>query len=83
MQVKGIKPDHGARVDIDDLRDKLNKAVEKKEPVCAVVAMMGTTEEGSVDPLSDILDMRDEFEKEKGLSFVIHADAAWVSGVNL
>lgn len=41
-----------------------------------VVAVMGTTEEGAVDRLDEIMRMRDEFQ-EKGLSFVVHADAAW------
>ena len=40
------------------------------------VAIIGATEEGSVDPLDEILDLRDEFEK-KGLCFLVHADAAW------
>ena len=41
-----------------------------------MVSIMGSTEEGSVDPLGGIIRIRDEFQK-KGLSFVVHADAAW------
>ena len=37
---------------------------------------MGSTEEGAVDPLSKILSLRREFQ-EKGLSFLVHGDAAW------
>ena len=40
------------------------------------VAVMGTTEEGSIDPLTEMLMMRNEFKK-KGLNFCMHADAAW------
>jgi glutamate/tyrosine decarboxylase-like PLP-dependent enzyme len=36
----------------------------------------GTTEHGSVDPLSNILEVRKYMEK-KGMSFMIHVDAAW------
>lgn len=42
----------------------------------AVVAVIGTTEDGAVDPLCGIMRLRTEFQK-KGLSFVVHADAAW------
>jgi glutamate/tyrosine decarboxylase-like PLP-dependent enzyme len=33
-------------------------------------------QEGAVDDLEEILDMRSDFE-EKGLTFYIHVDAAW------
>ena len=72
----GVKVDHGARVDLEDLSNKLQACLDDKEPVYAVVAIIGSTEEGSVDPLSGILKLRDEFES-KGLSFLVHADAAW------
>ena len=72
----GVKVDHGARVDLEDLRNKLQACLDNKEPVYAVVAIIGSTEEGSVDPLSGILKLRKEFER-KGLSFLVHADAAW------
>lgn len=37
---------------------------------------MGSTEHGACDPLADLVDLRLEYEA-KGLSFAIHADAAW------
>ena len=42
----------------------------------AVTAIIGSTEEGAVDPLRGVLSLRREFQK-KGLSFLVHADAAW------
>ena len=47
----GVKVDHGARVDLEDLRNKLQVCLDNKESVYAVVAIIGSTEEGSVDPL--------------------------------
>ena len=41
-----------------------------------VVAILGTTEAGSVDPLADIIALRDEM-RQLGLSFIVHVDAAW------
>lgn len=37
---------------------------------------MGSTEHGACDPLADLVSLRQEYES-KGLSFAIHADAAW------
>jgi len=47
-----------------------------RQAVYAVVAIMGTTEHGSVDPLSKVLALRRKYQK-CGLSFLVHADAAW------
>ncbi|KAL9616077.1 MAG: hypothetical protein Q9160_009012 [Pyrenula sp. 1 TL-2023] len=74
----GVKVDHGARVDVDALRANLQESLNQKTPVYAVTAIIGSTEEGAVDPLRDILELRREYQA-KGLSFVIHADAAWGS----
>ena len=72
----GVKVDHGARVDLEDLRQKLQFSLDNKEAVYAVVAIIGSTEEGAVDPLRGILKLRQEFQ-EKGLSFLVHGDGAW------
>ncbi|KAK0625573.1 putative L-aspartate decarboxylase [Lasiodiplodia hormozganensis] len=74
--IVGIKVDKAARVDLTDLEDRLNQQLEAKRPVYAVVAIIGSTEEGAVDPLQKILQLRQKFQI-KGLSFLVHADAAW------
>lgn len=61
---------------IDELRTALQACLENEQAVLEVVAVMGTTEEGAVDRLKEIVELRTEFEA-KGLSFVVHADAAW------
>jgi glutamate/tyrosine decarboxylase-like PLP-dependent enzyme len=58
------------------LRAYLQNALHTRTPVITVVAVMGSTEESAVDPLDDILELRDEF-RDKGMEFTIHADAAW------
>jgi len=40
------------------------------------VAIIGSTEEGAVDRLSDVLSLCSRFQA-RGLSFLVHADAAW------
>ena len=54
----------------------LEEFVKHRRTVYAVVVTMGTTEHGSVDPLSKVLALRRKYQK-RGLSFLIHADAAW------
>ncbi len=58
------------------LRACLQKALDTQTPVITVVAVIGSTEESAVDPLHDIVQLRDEF-RDRGLEFTIHADAAW------
>jgi len=72
----GVELDENGRQGMDSLRKQLNYCLENQIPVIMTVAVMGTTEEGSIDPLTEMLMMRNEFKK-KGLNFCMHADAAW------
>lgn len=58
------------------LQERLQRCLDEGQAVYAVVAIIGSTEEGAVDRLSAILAMRQRFQS-KGLSFLVHADAAW------
>ncbi|ARV62790.1 decarboxylase [Nostocales cyanobacterium HT-58-2] len=59
-----------------NLREDLQYCLNNQIPVYTVVAVIGTTEESAVDPLKQILELREEFS-QKGLQFTVHADAAW------
>ena len=72
----GVQVDHGAHMDLDDLRDQLQYCLDKQVAVYAVVAIIGSTEEGAVAPLRGVIKMRDEFQA-KSLSFLVHCDGAW------
>jgi glutamate/tyrosine decarboxylase-like PLP-dependent enzyme len=61
-----IKVDPAGRLDLDDLRAKL-----QAERIGTVVATLGTTATGAVDPLPDMLALQQEFE------FRVHVDAAY------
>lgn len=69
--------DENARMDIEILRKTLEKCVEIKKPVLMVVAVIGSTEEGAVDPLNKIIELRNEFRSKHNFNFNIHCDAAW------
>lgn len=74
--VKLIEVDLDGRMNMVALRRELDKCLNKGRPVLQVVAVLGSTEEGAIDPLAEIVSLRNEFQ-EMGLNFVIHADAAW------
>jgi glutamate/tyrosine decarboxylase-like PLP-dependent enzyme len=76
--VINIPVDHHARMRIDNLRGELELRLKNQQPVYAVTAVIGTTEEGAVDSLDEVIKLREEFAA-KGLSFMVHADAACAS----
>jgi glutamate/tyrosine decarboxylase-like PLP-dependent enzyme len=65
------------RMDLRDLEDKMRVAIKRGMLPVAVVAIAGTTEEGAVDPVHQILDLRQRLETELHTSFWLHVDAAW------
>ncbi len=71
-----VPVDLDARMDVAELRKLLETCLDEHRPVYTVVAVIGSTEESAVDPLEDVLELREEF-REKGLEFTVHADAAW------
>ena len=75
-QLVQIPVDLDARMNIDKLREALDGCLDAKRPVIQVVAVVGSTEESAVDPLHDIVSVRDEYRRS-GLDFPIHVDAAW------
>lgn len=68
--------DVDARMDANALDALLNECLEKKQPVYTVVAVIGSTEESAIDPLTKILEIRQKY-RALGLEFTVHADAAW------
>ncbi len=72
-----VKADRDFRMCMTDLESVLDQMDESGKTVVAVVAVMGTTEEGAIDPADKILALRSRREKEGRQSFWIHADAAY------
>ena len=66
LNFRSIPCDHKARMDVDALRKMLDA-----EDVGTVVATIGTTGTGSVDPLLEILKLKEQY------GFRLHADAAY------
>ncbi|MDC3962611.1 pyridoxal-dependent decarboxylase [Polyangium jinanense] len=74
--VLDVPVDCDARMSLSALEKMLRDCLEQRRPVVTVVGVIGSTEESAVDPLKGILELRYKLQKE-GLSFTVHADAAW------
>ena len=76
--VRAVPTDSRHRMSIPELEQRL---LECREPggdrPLAVVAVLGTTEDGAIDPLKPILDVRSKMVSEHQMGFWVHADAAW------
>jgi tyrosine decarboxylase / aspartate 1-decarboxylase len=66
LDFESIPSDRSGRVDVEALRQRLDRG-----DVGTVVATIGTTATGSVDPLPQLLDLRERY------GFRLHADAAY------
>lgn len=64
------------QMDIGALRETMD-GLAPEEYVAAVIGIVGTTEEGAIDPIHRIRILRDEYERTRNRSFWIHVDAAW------
>ena len=71
-----VNMDSNFRLDMNDLKKKIDSAISTNKIPLAVIAIAGTTEEGAVDPIHEIVDLRKEYEKENK-SFWLHIDSAW------
>lgn len=71
-----VQVDSKFHMDLGVLARTIDGLIEKKIPILAVVAVVGTTEEGQIDEISKIAELRDRYEK-KGVSFYFHIDAAY------
>jgi tyrosine decarboxylase len=71
-----VQVDGHFRMDMGALKKAIDSHVAKKIPIMAVVAVVGTTEEGAVDRIAEIAKLRDAYQR-KGISFYFHVDAAY------
>ena len=71
-----VDVDGDYRMDVDHLAETIDDLVANETPVLAVVPCAGTTEEGAVDPIHEVIALREDYE-ERGVSFYVHVDAAY------
>jgi glutamate/tyrosine decarboxylase-like PLP-dependent enzyme len=72
-----IPLDSQGRLSVHHLRNFIELARSKNRPVMQVVSVVGSTELGGIDPVDQVQDLLDGFEKEQGLHLWHHVDAAY------
>lgn len=85
MDVLGIGQEHiipldvdgNYRTDVEKMREVTFKLMEEGTPILGMVSVVGTTEEGSIDAVHEVIKLRKECEEKFGSSFYIHVDAAY------
>jgi len=65
------------RMDPDALWREIESLTSRRIPIMACVSTCGTTEQGAVDDLQRIVDVRARAERELGVTFHIHSDACY------
>lgn len=75
--IVAVNVDENFRTDVQDLRQKVHELIAEGTPILGVVTVVGTTEEGAIDPVHEIVALRESCETSHGVSFYIHCDAAY------
>ncbi|MDP1661362.1 MAG: pyridoxal-dependent decarboxylase, partial [Phycisphaerales bacterium] len=75
--LRSIAVDAHFRMRCDELLRVIDDVERQGEHVLAVVAVVGSTEEGSVDPVDAIAALREHREQTGRSSFWLHADGAY------
>lgn len=70
--------DEHYRLDVDALEKIIRDLAKDQTPILGVVAVVGSTEEGQIDPVDKVVALRDKLQKE-GIYFYLHIDAAYGS----
>lgn len=71
-----IPVDENFRVNVSEMKNLIEN-LQDNEYIAGVIGILGTTEEGAIDPLHEMLAFRDEWCTSKNQSFWFHIDAAW------
>jgi len=74
-QVIKLKCDSKFKIDISDFKEKI--LINQESPILMVAGMLGTTEEGAIDPIKEIVALREQLEQEQNKSFYFQIDGAW------
>lgn len=75
-QIVKIPTDEKMRICTESLSSLLTEFAIEQQPILALVGVMGTTEYGTIDPIDQIVALREQ-SRAKGLEYFIHIDAAW------
>ncbi|MCB1144980.1 MAG: hypothetical protein KDK54_22225 [Leptospiraceae bacterium] len=74
--VRTIPVDSRFRMNLSALEREMND-LKDDQYISTVIGIVGTTEEGAVDPIGEIGKLREKYSNEKNSSFWFHIDSAW------
>lgn len=74
--IVSIDVDKNFRMDIVKLEAEIQKCINEKTPILAVISIVGTTEEGMIDHIDKVIEIRKKIEKQNAW-FYYHIDAAY------
>jgi len=76
-QLVQLPVDGSCRMDTAALWETIVRLTERRVPIMACVAVCGSTEEGAIDRLDEIMAVRAIAERKLGVTFHIHVDACY------
>ena len=76
-QLAFVPVDRHCRIDPDALWERIEQLHARRAPILACISVCGTTEEGAMDRLDRVLEVRARAEQELGVTFHLHADACY------
>lgn len=72
-QIVEVPLDRGFRMDFS----KFNEIYDKTSPTLAVIGILGSSKQGSIDPIDDLIQFRENMEQSEKHSFYLHIDGAY------
>jgi len=72
-QIVKVPIDSGFRLNFKQFRE----IYDKNSPTLAVIGILGSSKQGSIDPIDDLVQFRDELEQNEKKSFHLHIDGAY------
>ncbi|MCB9027003.1 MAG: hypothetical protein H6625_11835 [Bdellovibrionaceae bacterium] len=75
--IRYLELDSWGRATTKSLKEQIELAIQKKEPILGVVGVAGTTELGTVDPINEFIEVLDNYKKNKGYNIWLHIDGAY------
>ena len=76
-QLVHVPVDGRFRMDVSALQTTVEQLAARRQPIIACISVLGTTEEGAVDRVDQIAELRRDFAGRLGVAFHLHVDAAW------
>lgn len=73
QQIIKVPIDKGFRLDFEKFRE----VYDKNSPTLAVIGILGSSKQGSIDPIDDLVQFRKDLEQNEKKSFHLHVDGAY------